>query len=163
VRKWLKGASTTAADFGNPVDERPTTRFCVYDQSGLRLDAHVPPRGCVSRQGLLEGDRHDGLQVQGPGPHAGRHLAARPQGRHWRGRRRSSCRARVALLGMPSDLSTLTPGPVTVQISASTGVCWEAIYSTPPTAQSATQFKDGRTDASDGHDRANGWHGVKLR
>jgi hypothetical protein len=42
---------------------------------------------------------------------------------------------------MPADLTTLSQ-PVTVQIQQTDGLCWEAVYSGPPTSQSPTKFID---------------------
>ena len=43
-------------------------------------------------------------------------------------------------LAMPST-SSLTQ-PVTIQIQNSNGICWQSVFSAPPTVQSPTQFKD---------------------
>jgi cysteine-rich repeat protein len=136
--KWLSGASTPLADYGDPVNATEY-QLCVYDDGGLLLDANVPPGGIcrgkpcwkpTGTSGFKYSDSEltpDGVQKVG--------LKSGPDGRA-----QIQLAARGTSLGLP-DLSTVAQ-PVTVQIKNSDGICWEAIYSAPPRLQSSTQFKD---------------------
>lgn len=135
---WLAGERTTLAEYGNPLG---TTQFqlCLYDSTGLRLDANVPAGGlCAGRpcwkavgtSGFRYGDKDltpDGVQKMNLKSGAD-------------GKAQIKLSLRGANLGLP-DLSTVAQ-PVTVQIKNTNGICWEAIYSAPSRYQSSTVFKD---------------------
>ncbi len=135
--KWLRGAHTTTAEFGDPTTST-TYQLCLYDSTGLRISAHAPAGGVchgtacwkATGTGFKYKDKDltpDGIQqIQ---LHGGLDGKAKIQ-----------VVGKGAALGMP-NLALLTQ-PVTVQIQNSNGLCWEAIYSTPPITQSSTQFKD---------------------
>jgi len=145
VWKWLKGTLTVRADFGNPVMTGGTNyQLCIYDvRDGgptLRLDTNVPAGGTcgdrrlgpcwkktrwgvkyvdrsLTRNGLLAIDLREGVDGQAK-------IVVRGKGPN---------------LVLP-DLSTLTQ-PVTVQLTNSHGVCWEASYSLPPVKHTPEEFK----------------------
>jgi hypothetical protein len=131
--KWLKGAATTKAEFGGPVNTH-TYELCIYDGTGLvgsgtasagtawketgsgfkYKDSSLSPDG-LQKLTLKEGaDEKAKIIVKGKGLD----------------------------LDMP-DLSILT-SPLTVQLKRSgTSVCWGAVFSFPPaTRNDAAQFKD---------------------
>ena len=56
------------------------------------------------------------------------------------GRAQIQFQARGVALAMP-DLTTIVQ-PLIVQIQNSDGLCWEAVYSGPPTKQTGDQFKE---------------------
>ncbi len=135
---WLAGERTTLADYGNPLI---ATEFqlCVYDSTGLRLDANVPAGGLcagkpcwktVGASGFRYADKEltpDGVQKM--------NLKSGTDGKA-----QIKLSLRGANLGLP-DLSTVSQ-PVTVQIKNSNGICWEAKYSAPARYQSSTVFND---------------------
>ena len=91
--KWLKGAATDEAEFGDPVTTH-TYELCIYDGTGLVAGA-TAPADTVRRQPVLEADRQR-LQVSRPG-------SARPDGLQTivlkagaTRRPRSSCAARAS-------------------------------------------------------------------
>lgn len=42
---WKNGAATTAAEFGDPINDAPSYYWCVYDSQGLVFGARVRPGG----------------------------------------------------------------------------------------------------------------------
>src|SRR5207249_1348214 len=134
--KWAGGAATTKADFGDPV-ATTTYQLCLYDHSGsqptLRLTANAPAGGtCGARPcwtgtatGFLYADpalTPDGLAT----------ISARVAG---------AGAAKLVIKGKGTNLplSGVPLGPpVTVQLSAGSGMCWEAVYTTPLTNTGAS-------------------------
>jgi hypothetical protein len=140
VWKWIKGAATTKAEFGDPVNS-DTYELCIYDASGLRSTATAPADGLCN--------------ASNPGPcwkesttnfkYKDKDLD--PDG-VFRILLKSGIdeKAKIILKGkgvnldMP-DLTTLV-SPVTVQLKGN-GLCWGAQYSFPPALyNTAEQFKD---------------------
>jgi len=135
---WTKGAATVPADFGDPLTATEFA-FCVYDGAARPQprDPEIAPEGngCGKKPcwtprsdggwNYLDKERTpDGIQTMT--------LQAGPSGL-----------ARVAITGFPPSPSPLLPlvPPVTVQLQASTGVCWEAVFSTPKVNGSSFQAK----------------------
>jgi hypothetical protein len=140
--RWNNGSATTLADFGDP---RATTHYqlCIYDGSGLVLSAAAPAGGmCFARDArpcwretafgfdYTDDERTpDGLQ-------------------QLRLKQGLDGAASIRVKGGHVLLDTPTPplgSPVTVQLSNSEGVCWEAVYSAPfrkNTGAPAPAFKD---------------------
>jgi hypothetical protein len=126
--KYIKGAATTVADFGDPLTSTDYT-FCVYDQSATAqpiLLAHVPAGGTCGTKpcwkaikgGFKYNDKlftPDGVQQ-----------VLLKSG--------VATKAKILVKGKGVDLPMptlpLTP-TVTVQLKSETGVCWEARYSNP--------------------------------
>jgi cysteine-rich repeat protein len=135
---WLAGERTTLADYGNPLAATQYT-LCVYDPTGLRLEANAPAGGlcagkacwkAVGTTGFRYGDKDltpDGVQKMT--------LKSGTDGKA-----QIKLALRGANLALP-DLSTIAQ-PVRVQIKNSNGTCWEAIFSAPSRYQSSTVFKD---------------------
>lgn len=136
--RWLAGARTTLADYGDPLGATQYT-LCLYDAGSLRLSVNVPAGGlcagkpcwkAVGTSGFRYGDKEltpDGAQKVNFKTGTD-------------GKAQIKFAARGANLGLP-DLSTLAQ-PVTVQIKNSNGTCWEATYGPPPRFQSSTIFDD---------------------
>jgi hypothetical protein len=127
--KWGKGAATSKTDFGDPLT---TTgfRLCVYDGIGgtpaLELSAAAPPGGiCAGKPCWKESAAAftygnatllpDGLRKM--------LLKAGAAGAAKIGVRGSGANLRLPAL-------SFTP-PVNVQLQATNGQCWDAVYSTP--------------------------------
>jgi hypothetical protein len=140
--RWSRGPVTPKAEFGDPL---ATTdyRFCVYDGTSELVLALAAPAGGVcnpktgkrcwtarrngfsyrqrdpARNGLQTIDLREGLKD---------------------GAARIAVSGRGALLAMPNP-ATL-PLPLTVQLQAGNGGCWESIYSSPASRQSVKRFLD---------------------
>jgi hypothetical protein len=145
VWKWIKGSATAKAEFGDPVNGTTGYQLCVYDQTGgvpnLVLDATAPPGGTcniakptpcwkMTKSGFKYKDKDltpDGVLI-----------LTLKEG--------AASKSKVVLkgkgvnLGMPTSLAIVQP--VTVQVSNTLGVCWEATYSAPATKNQPDQFKD---------------------
>jgi len=136
--KWAGGAATTKADFGDPV---ATTNYqlCLYDQSGatptLRLASNAPAGGTCGARPCWTGTT-TGFVYADP--------ALTPDGLATISARGAGAGAAKLLIkgkGTNLPLSGLPLGPpVRVQLSAGSGVCWEAVYTTPLT-NNAGKFK----------------------
>ena len=135
--KW-GGTGTAKADFGNPVTTA-SYRLCLYDQPGgtptLRLAAVAPAGGtCGSRPCWLASTT--GFQYADPA------LTSDGLARILL-KAGSSGAAKLFVQGsgarLPRPVLPLTP-PVTVQLSAGSGACWDAVY-TKPIANDAANFK----------------------
>jgi cysteine-rich repeat protein len=136
--KWLKGERTTFAEYGNPLTSA-NYQVCIYDGSGRRFEITVPAGGtcgtkpCWKASGL-KGFKYKDKELT---PDGAQKLILK-EGEL--AKARILLTARGTALAMP-DLTTLTQ-PLTVQIQQTDGLCWEAIYSGPPTVQSPTIFSD---------------------
>lgn len=125
VWKWNDGEMTSPTDFGDP---RTTTSYtvCVYDQdamapAGLRLmlSATAPAGGNWSPTST--GYRYKDTTLS---PDGLRKILLRAGDDH---------AAKIVVTGKRDNLdlqSLPAQVPVTVQIKASTGQCWDAVYST---------------------------------
>jgi cysteine-rich repeat protein len=136
--KWLKGERTTFSEYGTPLT---TTNYevCIYDSTGLRFEITNPAGGTCAGKPCWKASGSKGYQYKDKDltPDGGYQLKLK-EGALAKAQIQFS--ARGTALAMP-DLTTLSQ-PLTVQIQNSDGLCWEAIYSGPPTAQSPTKFSD---------------------
>ena len=136
--KWLKGDRTTFAEYGNPLT---TTSYqaCVYDQTGLRMEITIPAGGTCAGKPCWKQTGFTGYQYKDKDltPDGAQKLKLKEGGLG---------KAKIQLLGRGPNLHMPDPAtlmqPVTVQLQDSNGLCWEAIYSSPPTTQSSALFKD---------------------
>jgi cysteine-rich repeat protein len=136
VWKWLRGAATAADDFGDPF---ATTAYglCVYEDVGdtpsLLLSASVPfggtcisgstARPCWSALGSPPGSKGYRYRDKERTPDGIDRLVLKPGSD---GRAKIVVRGKGTNLGMPSPLDLTLP--LTVQLQASNGECWEAGY-----------------------------------
>ena len=134
--KWGSGTTTAKADFGNPLSTT-TYRLCVYDVAGgapgLRMSAAAPAaavcRGKPCWRQRATGFKYtnrtlspDGLLkvvLKAGGPGAAK-IVVKGKGVH------------LALPALP-----VSP-PVTIQLQATNGICWDAVFSTVLANNSAT-------------------------
>jgi len=141
VWKWLYGAATSIADFGNPL---ATTNYqlCVYDAGGNTIaQASAPPGGdCGGRPCWLQkssGFRYRSrVRTPSGGPRSFVKLDLRqgPAGK-----------AKIFLRGrgVHLDIDPLpATQPVTVQLKNNDGACWEAIYTVPARRNEPGAFLD---------------------
>lgn len=136
--KWLKGERTSFADWGTPLT---TTNYqvCIYDASGLRFEITNPAGGTCGGKPCWKASGSKGYQYKDKDltPDGGYQLKLKEGAL---AKAQLQFTARGTSLAMP-DLTTISQ-PLTVQIQNSNGLCWEAVYSGPPTAQSPTKFSD---------------------
>ena len=136
--KWAKGERTTVADFGHPLTETDY-RLCIYDASGLRLQATAPHGGncglkpCWAAQGT-SGFKYKDKELL---PDGIQQMKLK-QGAD--GKAQIQLTARGVPLGIP-DLTTVNQ-PVRLQLRNLDGLCWEGVFSAPATVHTSTSFKD---------------------
>jgi len=127
--KWTGAVATAKADFGDPVT---TTNYqlCLYDRTGgtptLRLGAAAPTGGTCGARPCWTGVATGFLYVD---------PALTPDGLATISLRAAGTSgAKLSIQGKGTNLPLsglpLTP-PVTVQLSAGSGLCWDAVYSAP--------------------------------
>lgn len=152
--KWLNGAATTAAEFGDPVAGSSSYTLCVYDETAstpaLVMGAAAPAGGTC----------HSGKPCWKP---LGRLVATgfkyqdnvlTPNGllsvvlkQGTAGKARITITGRGTALPIPSQLATgqhlRQDAGVTVQLSKTDGgACWQAVYTAPAVRNDSHQFKD---------------------
>jgi cysteine-rich repeat protein len=135
--KWSKGNRTTFAELGTPTTTT-SYQFCLYDQTGLRLEITHPAGGTCAgkpcwKQTGTKGYAYKDKELT---PDGGLSLKLKEGAI---GKAQIQLQGRGAALEMP-DLTMLAQ-PLIVQIQNSDGLCWEAVYSGPPIKQTADQFK----------------------
>src|SRR2546427_4060921 len=136
--KWGSGAATSKTDFGDPVSST-SYRLCVYDAPGgtpaLELSAAAPAGGlCAGKPCWKEstaGFKYSNAPLT---PDGLRRILLKAGG---------SGAAKISLKGrgvnLPLPTLPLSP-PVTVQLQATNGQCWDAVYGTP-LVNDASEFK----------------------
>lgn len=148
VWKWLKGESTNAAEFGNPVGATEYT-LCVYGQSAgtaaLALQARVPGGGTCAGQACWTTTAKGFTYADPDAASDGIRKMVLKSG--------SAGKAKILIKGGGTALDTpdlpLDQDPqVVVQLKNDFqgGRCWEARFSGPAKKNDAAQFKD-RGDA----------------
>jgi hypothetical protein len=141
--KWIKGATTAIADFGDPTTAQTYT-FCVYDETAgaaaLKLQALLPPGGdCAGKpcwkstgKGFLYKDKNaaaDGIQLLNLKSGAD-------------GKAKIILKGKGANLHLPA-LPLAQDHAVIAQLknNRGPGECWEARFSGVPKKNDASQFK----------------------
>lgn len=145
--RWQHGDATTLADFGDPI-ATDDYAFCAYDESAglpvLAFETLAPGAGlcaaapCWRAQGdsqFLYGDKEEATPLG---------LTALTL-KHWH-----AGRARVGVDAAGANLSSLplpAPLPLRVQLQATTGSCWEAVFSIAgATHPGYTEIFKGKSD-----------------
>lgn len=138
IWKWLKGAISPKADFGDPlVDENYL--LCLYDGGGLRASSLAPAGGLCSGKPCWK-EKTKGFQYKDKDlTPDGVNLLKLGAGVEV-GKAKIFVKGKGANLQLP-DLSTLTT-PVIVQLVNNAGICWETVFSAPFQRQDAESFKD---------------------
>jgi cysteine-rich repeat protein len=136
--QWQKGTRTTLAELGSPLTST-NYQLCLYDQTGLRVEVTYPAGGTCAGKPCWKPTGTTGFKYSDKDltPDGGS-KAQLKQGAVEKAK--LQFQAKGANVHVP-DLSTLAQ-PVTVQIHNSDGVCWQAIFSGPPTTQTVDKFKD---------------------
>ncbi len=137
--KWLKGERTTFEEFGEPLTVT-NYNVCIYDSGGLKFNIGFPAGGTCAGKPCWKASTGKGFSYKDRDltPNGGYQLKLKAGALS---KAQIQLMARGSGLNMPADLTTLGQ-PLTVQIQNSDGLCWEAVYSGPPTAQSPTKFSD---------------------
>ncbi len=123
--KWTRGAATTVADLGLPLDTTDYT-LCVFDQGGTRLvlGATAPAGGlCAGRACWKQSTKGFGYKDKDRTP-SGLEKMSLTAG--------TTGKAKVTLKGKGPNLALPALGltlPVRVQLQASDAACFEATYS----------------------------------
>lgn len=131
--KWIKGAATTKAEFGDPVSA-DGYELCIYDGGGLVSSSTIPAGSAWS-------EKSSGFKYRDPaGTSEGIQTVLLKEGVDEKAK--IIVKARGLGVDMP-DLDMLT-SPVTVQLRRAGGsVCWGAMYTFPPALKNtAAIFKD---------------------
>jgi hypothetical protein len=141
--KWVLGEATTLADMGDPIGGLDDAILCAYDASASPQPVFrttAPAGGICAGKACWKTSGHT------PG-----HMKLKYKDRDRRPDGLDKLDVKEGITGAASvkakakDVFTtipplpLTP-PVRVQLQAATGVCWEAVFSTP-TANDVVQFK----------------------
>jgi cysteine-rich repeat protein len=136
--KWLAGARTTVPEYGDPTTATDF-QLCVYDASGLIVDATAPAGGNCAGKPCWKATGTSGFKYKNKTlvPDGLQQLVLRAGAD---GKAKIMLAGRGALLALPSVAGVAQP--VTVQIQNGTGRCWEAVYSAPAQLASPTQLKD---------------------
>ena len=133
IWKWLKGAVTPKGTFGTP-DEGNGFVFCTYDAGGLVARATIPGGGGLWTESKCGFRYKSALRTP-----EGVKTALLKEGLVV-----GKAAIRVIAKGAPVTLPPLADlvSPLTAQLTAANGSCWEAVYSVPFLDQSSTMFKD---------------------
>ena len=133
--RWTRGVAVDAGLFGNPYIPNGTSyRLCIYDASASpqpRIDGLAPAGGAcrVGRPCWLPFGRRGGTDyanfLPGSPPDGISQIRLKPTPVVGRGKMFVRGAAALAAPSLP-----FTP-PVTAQLVADSGACWEATYSTP--------------------------------
>ena len=126
--KWMRGAVTTLADFGNPVGGTGY-RLCLYDGGGRIAAATIPGGGtCGTKPCWKAAATSFRYSNKSATPH-GIESVTLKQGL-------VAGKAQILVRGGGALLDTPAPGalvsPLRVQLVNDLGTCWEATYSFPP-------------------------------
>jgi hypothetical protein len=136
---WAKGAATTKAEFGDPVNADDYV-VCLYDGSGLRATLTAPAGGLCANKPCWS-SKPKGFQYKDKDA-TPTGVTQLKLGAGTDGKAKIQVKGKGGLLP-DLDLSTLA-SPVTVELKrAAGGVCWGAVYTFPPAIKNtAAQFKD---------------------
>jgi cysteine-rich repeat protein len=149
--RWKRGAATDVAEFGDPVTST-NYQLCVYDQDKLLTGSTAPaggtcsvthPKPCWRRRGHRAFRYRDPWQSILPG---GIYRMTLRAGRE--GDAEIRLVASGGLFEFPSngglglpDLAAIQQ-PLRIQLQNSTGLCFESVFSAPPSRQDPGRFED---------------------
>jgi FG-GAP-like repeat/Bacterial Ig-like domain len=137
--KWLKGATTPKADFGNPVTTDGYD-LCVYDAGALVASAIAPAGGTCAGKPCWK-DKTKGFDYKDKDLTPGGLQKMVMREGLLDGKAKIILKGKGANLPMP-DLGTLT-GPLDVQLRRRTGgMCFGATYSAPFLKNDGVTLKD---------------------
>jgi hypothetical protein len=138
--KWLKGAATIKADFGDPLASDGYA-LCVYDQTGLIATLAAPPGGTCGRKSRpCWTSKKTGFVYTDPDrtPDGLTQIVLKEGAS---GKAQITVKAKGVDVPMPS-LGTLA-SPLTVQLRRTGGACWGTTFTFPPAGKhDGKTFKD---------------------
>lgn len=136
--KWMPGSPTLLADFGDPT-AGDDLALCVYDANGLLTAATIPGGGTCGTQPCWRATTSTFKYKRRDGAPDGVLTAQLKEGLA-AGKARIDLKAKGENLAVPplADVAS----PVTVQLRAATGACFEAVYSTPFRKHDARTLQD---------------------
>jgi len=136
--RWLKGAVTTLADFGDPL-ATDHYALCLYDDTGLRATVEIPPGGlCRGRPCWQSKAGGFVYRDKDATPFGVTQLTLKPGAA---GRASVQLKAKGALVPLP-PLPSLS-GTLDVQLrNQANGNCWGATFVPPFDKRTAEQLKD---------------------
>lgn len=140
--KWMRGAATALADFGNPVAGTDYL-LCVYDGGGRIAAAAIPGGGTCGAKPCWKAASTSFRYTNKAGTPAGIESVTLKQGLV-AGKAQILVRGRGFLLDTPA-LGALA-SPLRVQLVNDLGTCWEAVYSFPPALKSTSAELKDRAD-----------------
>ena len=133
VWKWIKGQSTSTAEFGDPVMGTANIALCVYDNGALKGSTLVAPGTGwtnISTKGFKFLDKN-GAQT------GVTKIILKAS---------TDNKAKALLKGKGLNLPDIAPpmtGPVTVQmVNSESGLCWQSVFNSPFLKNIAGSFKD---------------------
>ena len=145
--KLTKGDATTVADFGDPVTGGTTYDLCIYDEAAgvpsLVLQASIPAGGLCKGKPCWKGAgtaNKNGFRFNDSltGSAGIWKITLKPG---LDGKTKVQVKGKGANLSLPALPLSQSPA-VTVQLKASSGVCWGATYEPPADKNEPDQFKD---------------------
>ncbi len=144
---WRKGAATSVAELGDPVNGDTSYTLCLYDDSGgtpsVVTTATVAPGGTCGGKPCWSATA-SGLKYSDP-------TLAQQGTRTIKLMSGATGRSRISWLGKGANLGFSAVEPLllldqspkmTVQLTNSDGFCWTADYSAPATANQSEKFTD---------------------
>jgi hypothetical protein len=140
--RWSRGAAVPRSAFGDPLTAT-SYRLCVYDgASALALHAGMPAGGICNPKTKRACWRtvRKGFTYRNSDRAAGAIQSLDLREGLTDNAARIALRGRGPLLAMP-NLASLTL-PLTVQLQATNGGCWESFYSPPASRQSIKSLVD---------------------
>ena len=137
---WIRGERTTVAEYGDPLVST-NYQLCIFDQTGLLATANIPagglcganPKPCWKATGI-KGYIYKDKDMTPDG------VAKLQLKEGADGKAKIQLQTKGSLFDLPDTGAIIQP--LTVQLQNSTGLCWEAVFSSPPTKQTPEQFKD---------------------
>ncbi|MCC6767336.1 MAG: LamG domain-containing protein [Deltaproteobacteria bacterium] len=126
--KWMRGAVTTLADFGNPL-AGTDYRLCLYDGGGRIAAAVIPGGGTCGTKPCWKATSTSFRYTTKSATPGGIESVTLKQGLV-AGKAQILVRGRGTLLDTPAPDSIVSP--LRVQLVNDLGTCWEATYSFPP-------------------------------
>lgn len=122
VWKWIKGQTTSTAEFGDPAMGTANIALCVYDNGALEGATLVAPGSGwspISTKGYKFTDKpgtQDGIQK----------IILKAS---------TNNKSKALVKGKGGNLPDIAPpltGPVTVQlVNSQSGICWESVFNAP--------------------------------
>lgn len=136
--KWMKGAATVKADFGNPV-AADGYALCLYDASGLIATLSAPAGGTCGRKPCWAAKKTGFTYTDPDRSPDGLSQVVLKEG--VAGKAQITVKGKGVALPLPG-LAGLG-SPLTVQLRRVGGPCWGSVFSFPPADKNdAGKFKD---------------------